>query len=93
MAKTRTKGAAIVVAMGLISWGLQQFTVGARLTGGVAVLIGVAIGGGYQFLEDGDHRRAYNEVVDAIGEENLREIADMTADELRQLKEQVRSGE
>lgn len=91
MARTSTKSAAMLVAMGMVSFGLQQFQAGNVFVAGIAVLMGIVIGGGYQLIEDTDHKRVYNDIVDAIGEENFREIADMSGDEIRRLRKQVQN--
>lgn len=80
----------MAVAMLLVTAGIQQaLTSSEPLVGGVTAVVGIAIALGYQYLEDDDHRRVYDDVVASIGEENLRELSNLTAEEIRKLKAQA----
>lgn len=88
--RRETKAVALTIAAGLITWGVQNGAGGDLLAGGIAVIIGLLIMVGYQYAEDTDHEKVYNDIVQAIGEDNLRELSEMSADELRKLKRQAR---
>lgn len=95
MAGSTTKGGAMGLAMILVTAGVQQaLTGGEPVVGGALTVIGIAIAIGYQFVENQDHSgataAAYNDVVEAIGEENFRELAEFSADEFRRLKADLR---
>lgn len=92
MARTPTKGGAMGLAMILITAGVQQVTTSADPIVGIAlVVVGGIVAVGYQFAEDHDHTDVYNDVVDAIGEDNFRELAEFSADEFRRLREDLRT--
>lgn len=82
MAKTGTKTVALGTATSLLTWGIQQLTQGHTTTGGLGITLGFALLAGYQISEEAAHREAYNTVVDAIGEDTLRKLAELGGDEL-----------
>lgn len=89
--KTATKGAALTVAAGLATFALQRLAVGDSVTGGVSLIVAALLFVGYQHLENTDHHQVYNDVVEAIGEDNFKELSEMSADEIRKIREQARS--
>lgn len=78
------------VAMLLITWGLQQALTAAQpYVGGAAVVIGLVVAIGYQYVEDSDHKQVYTDLVTAIGEDNLKELSQLSAEEIRKLRQEV----
>lgn len=90
MARRTTKAVALTVAAGLITWGVQTATTSDIYAGGIAAVIGLVVMVGYQFAEESDHAQVYNDVVESIGEDNLRALSEASGDELRELLEDVR---
>jgi len=82
MARDETKAVGLAAGAGLVGWGVQLSTTGSLVTGVIAAIFGLAVMVGYQFAESNDHTQVYNDVVDAIGEDTLRRLAEMTGDEL-----------
>lgn len=85
MPKTRTgtKATALLVAFAVINWSADQLAAGQPTEGVLGLMIGLALVAGYQLIEETDHAQAYNDVVEAIGEDTLQALADAGADELR----------
>lgn len=87
------KGAALTVAAGLITWGVQQAATSDPLAGGIVAVIGLLVMVGYQVVEETDHEQPYNDFVEQIGEDTLRELGQLSAEEIRQLRFEIRSEE
>lgn len=86
MKRDSGKSIAMTVAVGVVTFGLQQISSGEHLVGGLGIVIGLILFFGYQFAESNDHGKAYDDIVEAIGEDNFKELADMSAQEIRELR-------
>lgn len=93
MAGSKTKAVALTVAAGVMTFGVNQAVAGDPVAGVLAVAIGLVVFGGYQFAEDNDHAAAYNDIVEAIGEDTLEELSKMGAEQLRRLQDEALQGQ
>lgn len=92
MARRETKTAALTVATGVMTFGIQQLTAGETVTGAVGLIVGLLLFTGYQFAEEADHGKVYDEVVGAIGTDTFERLSELSADELRSAIEDRREG-
>lgn len=91
MSKTGAKSVAMTVAAGVLTFGVQQLTAGDVATGVVGMVVGLSLFFGYQLAEERDHADAYNQVIDAVGEDTIKRLSEMGADELDDLLTERRS--
>lgn len=87
MVRGEAQALGLTVAAGVITFGTQQITVGEPMTGGLAIVIGLGLFYGYQLAEQHNHEDVYNDVVGQIGEENLKNLAEMGSERLKELSE------
>lgn len=91
MAKQSSKAVALSVAASLMGFGAQQLTAGEQTTGIAALVAGLVVFVGYQYAEDNDHGKAYDDIIEAVGgEETLKKIAETSGEELDELLEEAR---
>lgn len=90
MPSRTTKGTALAGAAALVSLGVQQALAGGEVyLGAGLVIVGVLVAIGYQVAEETDHVRPYDRLIEDIGEDTLRELGQLTGEELRRLKERA----
>ena len=87
MARTASKSIALTVAAGVLTFAVQQLTAGNVTTGAVGLVVGLAVFGGYQYVENTDHERPYNDLVGSIGEDTFKRLSELSADELDRVLE------
>lgn len=92
MARPASKSVAITVAAGVLTFGVQQLTAGETIGGGLAIVIGLGVFFGYQIAEDKDHAKAYDDVIDAVGEDTIKRLSELGADELEAIIQNHRNG-
>jgi len=82
MAGTASKSVALTVAAGVLTFAVQQLTAGEVTTGVVGLVVGLAVFGGYQYVENTDHQQPYNDLIGSIGEDTLERLSELSADQI-----------
>lgn len=83
-----------MVAASLVTIGVQQaLSAGAYYEGAAVAAVGLLVFIGYQVAEEKDHGKEFNDFIEDIGEDNLRALGEFTGDQLRELREQMDTGE
>lgn len=84
---------ALTIAAGVMTFGTQQFTVGEPLTGGVAIAIGLVVFYGYQLAEQYNHDDVYSRLVEEVGEDTLKSLAEVSSDRIEEIIDEYESDE
>lgn len=82
---TAAKGAALTAATSMVVFGMEQALTGDSVTGGIGITIAFALFGAYTYADEIGQQKQVNELVDTIGEDTLEELANVSADRLREV--------
>lgn len=75
----------MTVAAGVLTFGVQQLTAGETYTGGVGILVGLGIFTGYQYAEELDHNKQYDDLVEMVGQDTFQRLSEMGAEQLEDM--------
>lgn len=82
---TAAKGAALTAATSMVVFGMQQALAGDPLTGGIGIVIAFVLFGAYTYADEIGQQKQVDELIDTIGEDTLQELANVSADRLREV--------
>lgn len=82
---TAVKGAALTAATSMVVFGMQQALAGDAIAGGIGIVIAFALFGAYTYADEIGRQKQVDELIDTIGEDTLQELAEVSADRLREV--------
>ena len=91
MAGSGTKGGALGIATALIVAGLELVTGAQPVVGAILIVIGVGLFVGHQVIDDKDKEQKVDDIVEEIGFDTFRLIAEESADTLKEVFDRAKS--
>lgn len=88
---TAVKGAALTAGTSMVVFGMQQALAGEVITGGIGMLIALLLFAGYSYADEIGQQKKVNDLIDEIGEETFQELAEVSAEQLKQALEDFNS--